>query len=79
MWQDLMTTAQQKLNDFKASLRNSLQQLQREGDVLERDLEIFEGRLESDAWNDSFVTLPTAPPVSAPSCSATTKVSTPTA
>lgn len=72
--QELMTTVQQQLNEFKASQRQSFQQLQKEEDVLERELEMFERRLESDAWNDSLVVHSKPPAPTAPSCSVTQKV-----
>eukprot|EP00892_Ulva_mutabilis_P007778 jgi/Ulvmu1/5372/UM022_0167.1 len=65
-----MTQVQQQLNDFKSSQRQAFQQLQQEEDVLERDLEMFERRMESDAWHDSIAAAPTKPSGPAPSCSA---------
>lgn len=65
---------QQQLNDFKATQRQTFQQLQQEEDVLERELAVFEHRLESDAWNESLVVAPKASAPAAPACSATRKV-----
>lgn len=69
-----MTTVQQQLNDFKASQRQSFQQLQKEEDVLERELEMFEHRLQSEAWNEPLVVHHKPAAATAPSCSVTQKV-----
>lgn len=63
---------QQQLNEFKSSQREAFQKLQQEEDVLERDLEMFERRTESNAWHDSLAA-PAPPAPAAPSCSAVKK------
>lgn len=69
-----MTKVQQQLNSFKSTQRQAFQQLQQEEDLLERELEVFEHRLESDAWNDALATAPKPPSLAAPSCSTSKKV-----
>jgi hypothetical protein len=51
--QDLLNVAQQRIAETKEFQRSGFHQLQKEGDLIERELEVFEDRMESAKLDDA--------------------------